>query len=258
MNRFSLNLSYKRKNNSNDHEPNGKQPKNQKTPPKKAVKTAAVPTTKATKIDGFCLLIGETEKVFKMNVNEHFKSFEKFFELSLKNFSCPTIKIQATCQAEYTTALEEIENTLCNTKYPLVFLVVMAQDNAGSDFTGFLSKLVKLDGFLPEVAVGVLPEADALLSKLNDQDAATLINYRKIAFNNFSDHARCNIITVSHWSDKHDARVKCTVTNRINRLCRKITKFEPERTTLLRVNTSAVAGKISFMSSKAVEMLKNE
>ena len=88
--------------------------------------------------------------------------------------------------------------------------------------------------------------------------AASIINYRKIAFGNFSDTGGTNIITVSDWNDKIDPKVKCVTTNKINRLCRKVLKFEPDRNSLLRVNTTAVAGKISSMSSKAAEMLAEE
>jgi len=193
-----------------------------------------------------------------LNVNEHFQTFSRFFELTLKNFSLQTIKIQATNSSEYQTALVDIEKTLCGTKYPIVYLVVLAQENVGPDFTGFLKKMGDLKDFLPEITCGILPESDVLLSKLDDQKAACIVNYRKIAFNNFSDHCRVNIITVSDWSDKADPKVKCTTTNRINRLFRKICKFEPDRNSLLRVNTTAVAGKISNMSTKAAEMLAKE
>lgn len=178
--------------------------------------------------------------------------------MSQKNFSLQTIKIQATCASEYQSAIVDIENTLCSTKYPIIYLVVLAQENVGVEFTGFLNKISKLAGFLPEIVVGVLPESDTLLSKLDDTKAASIINYRKIAFGNFSDTGRTNIITVSDWNDKIDPKVKCVTTNKINRLCRKVLKFEPDRNSLLRVNTTAVAGKISSMSSKAAEMLAKE
>ena len=154
--------------------------------------------------------------------------------------------------------MTELESTLCETKYPIVYVILIAQENAGVDFTSFLQKISVMDGFLPEIVCGILPEADCVLSKLEDANAKILINYRKIAFNNFSDHGRTNIITVSDWSDKVDPNTKCSTTSRINRLCRKLVKLEPERNTLLRVNTTATAGKISSMSSKAAEMLKKE
>ena len=249
---------YKRPRNQ-ENEKNVQPAKTQKTSPKKTTKTTTQkPLVKAKKIEGFCIVIGETERVFQLNVNEHFLTFSRFFELTLKNFSLQTIKIQATNAAEYQTAIVDIEKTLCGTKYPIVYLIVLAQENVGPDFTAFLKKIGELKNLLPEIVVGVLPESDVLLSKLDDQKAVAVINYRKIAFNNFSDHGRMNIITVSDWSDKLDPKTKCTTTNRINRLFRKICKFEPERNSLLRVNTTAVAGKISSMSSKAAEMLAED
>ena len=243
----SVSAQTKRKNNSPDKVEPKKSKATQNTP-----KKAKFQHKKSDKKDAAMLFIGDLSNAFELEDEVNLTKLSKLCKHRLKNYSAETYVINATCTAEYESALLEL-NQFIGIKTPLLYVVFVCSTNTDLAFEQFFTSVCAL-GITPELLVGVLPEPNCDMSKLDDNKADELIAHRKLAFSVYSKIRRVNIISLSTWSDPCEPKVG----TRINKLFNKISAFEPEKSKVLKFYANVPKGKLACSSAKGLELLKKD
>ena len=244
----SVSASTKRKNSSPDKVQPKKVAKQKVTPKKQHPKKPS----KTDKKPGVMLFIGDLATSFHLHDEENATKLIKLCNNRLSNYSAEVCLIQATCANDYATTLVELDQFI-GIKHPLLALVFICSSNTDLDFEQFF-KAVCSKNILPECIVGVLPEPDSPMGKLNDNAADQLVAHRTLAYTIYSKMRRVNIVSLSNWNEYCEDKVG----TRINKLFNKISSFEPENKKVLKFHTNVPTGKIAFLSEKGKELLKKD
>ena len=243
----NVSTAAKRKNAS----PNKIHPKKQaKTKPDLPKKQIAA--KKDAKKTALMLFVGDLVTSFQLNDAEYATKLENLCKNRLKNYSCETFTIQASCDSEYESALIELEQFI-GIKHPLLYLVFVCSSNTDLSFEKFFKSVCQM-GINPEITCGILPEPDSDMSKLTDAGADLLIAHRQLAFTVYSKIRKVNIVTLSTWNDQCENKTG----PRINRLFNKITGFEPESKKVLKFHANVPKGKLACLSATGKELLKKD